>query len=248
MRLVSANLCSGRRPDGTVALADDLAAATAALGADVLALQEVDAGLPRSGRVDQAAAAAAGMHHRFVRTVRGTPVDRRRDATPEGGYGIALATALPVLEWHELRLAPAPGRYPLPIPSRPPGVLLLKEEPRAAVAAVLSVPGATTLTVACTHLSYVPGINAYQLRRVLSWLAGLPGPRVLLGDLNLPPRVVRVLTRGWAPLAAAATYPALDPRVQLDHALAHEYRGTATSEAVRMPLSDHLALAVDLAF
>ena len=93
----------------------------------------------------------------------------------------------------------------------------------------------------------MPGVNAYQLRRVCSWLAALPGPRILLGDLNLPPRVVRALTGGWTPLATQATFPSFGPRVQLDHVLAHGLAaGPADAEAVRMPFSDHLALAVDL--
>lgn len=242
VRLVSANLCSGRRLDGSVATAAELASAVSVLRPDVLALQELDRDQPRSGHLDQAAAAASDLDScRFVATVQGTPGDRRGGV---GSYGIALATSLPVREWHELRMSPAPGRYPLPVPSRPPRLLLLPDEPRAAVAAVLDSP---RLTVACTHLSFVPGLNALQLRRVCAWLAGLPGPRVLLGDLNLPPRVVRALTRGWEPLAGDATFPAFRPRVQLDHVLAHDLPAhTTTAEAVRMPLSDHLALTVDL--
>ena len=86
-----------------------------ALGADVLALQEVDRGQPRSGGVHQAELAAAAMgaaHWRFTGTVAGTPgEDGWLPATPASagdgagpGYGIALLSRLPVLEWHELRL------------------------------------------------------------------------------------------------------------------------------------------------
>ena len=55
-----------------------------------------------------------------------------------------------------LRMGAGPGRFPVAVPGRPPRVLLLREEPRAAVAAVLAEP---RLTVACTHLSYVPGVQ-----------------------------------------------------------------------------------------
>jgi endonuclease/exonuclease/phosphatase family metal-dependent hydrolase len=155
-----------------------------------------------------------------------------------------LATRLPVLEWHELRLQSPPGRYPLLLPGRRPRVMLLPDEPRAAVAAVLAEP---RITVAATHLSFVPGANAVQLRRVIRWLAGLPGPYLLLGDLNLPPGPVRRLTR-WVPLAAGRTYPSPAPRVQLDHVLSSGLPAgtTARGQVVRMPISDHRAITVDL--
>ena len=45
------------------------------------------------------------------------------------------------------------------------------------------------LTVANTHLSFVPGWNRVQLRHLVRDLRGFPGPRVLMGDLNMtPPR------------------------------------------------------------
>jgi endonuclease/exonuclease/phosphatase family metal-dependent hydrolase len=43
------------------------------------------------------------------------------------------------------------------------------------------------LTVANTHLSFVPGWNRVQLRRLTRDLRGFPGPRVLMGDLSSAP-------------------------------------------------------------
>ena len=43
------------------------------------------------------------------------------------------------------------------------------------------------LTVANTHLSFVPGWNRLQLRRLVRDLRGFAGPRVLMGDLNMTP-------------------------------------------------------------
>ena len=84
-------------------------------------------------------------------------------------------------------------------------------------AAVVETPHGP-ITVGTTHLSFVPGWNGKQLRTFAADLRRLPGPRVLLGDLNMPPPFPRLLSR-WRPLARAATYPADEPRIQLDHVL-----------------------------
>jgi endonuclease/exonuclease/phosphatase family metal-dependent hydrolase len=56
-----------------------------------------------------------------------------------------------------------------------------------------------------------------------------------------------VATR-WAQLARAATYPSYRPRVQFDHVLADGIAASAVrgSQAMRLPVSDHCALVVDL--
>ncbi len=103
------------------------------------------------------------------------------------------------------------------------------------------------MTLATTHLSFVPGYNGAQLRKVTAFLSALPGPRVLLGDLNMPPPFPRLLT-GWDVLARRVTYPTTEPRIQLDHVL-----GSGRLPPVQrvdtpvLPVSDHRALVVELA-
>ena len=96
-----------------------------------------------------------------------------------------------MLSWHVLRLGAARVRSPILLPGSRQ-VIWLQDEPRVAVAAVVEGPPAS-MTVASTHLSFVPGWNAVQLRRLTRWLRALPGPHVLLGDLNMPPLGVRGL-------------------------------------------------------
>lgn len=168
------------------------------------------------------------------------------DAGPNGhvpGYGIALLSRRPVAEWHVLRMPPGRGRFPLLVPG-PQRFLWLRDEPRAIVAAVLEEP---RMTVAATHLSFIPGLNARQLRRVTRWLAALPSPRLLLGDLNQPAGLARRVS-GWTPLILGPTFPSPAPRLQLDHVLGHELPpGTRTAGSVRhLPVSDHRAVVVDL--
>jgi endonuclease/exonuclease/phosphatase (EEP) superfamily protein YafD len=103
------------------------------------------------------------------------------------------------------------------------------------------------MTVATAHLSFLPGWNLRQLRQLTKALAGLPGPRVLLGDLNMPPPFPRLLT-GWTVLARTPTYPTTGPRVQLDHVLGRgDLPEVERAYAVELPLSDHRALVVDFA-
>jgi len=262
VRLASVNLFSGRSlRDGSIDH-DRVTAAVAALDADVLALQEVDHGQPRSAGADQAglvAAATGSVVHRFVPLVAGTPGEpgwRPADAAappPDGpSYGIALVSRRPVTSWHVLTLDPPRGRWPIPIPGRPPRLLWISDEPRAVVAAVLAKP---RLVVACTHLSFVPGVNVRQLLRARRWLEALAQrdglPVVLLGDLNLPGRLPARIT-GWTPLVTGPTYPATTPRAQVDHVLAHGLSSAARAPAARagrvveLPFSDHRAVLTDL--
>ena len=222
------------------------------LDPDVLALQEVDYDQERSGRADLTAVAAEAMgavEHRFVAAISGTPgatwmAATGREQPGTAAYGIALLSRFPAASWQVVRLPRIPMRFPMYLPG-PNKVMVVDEEPRAAVIARLRTP-LGELTVANTHLSFVPGWNRRQLRQVTRALRALPGPRLLAGDLNLAPTAVRRWS-GMRPLATAATFPASHPHRQLDHILTDDrglQPGAATAE--EMPISDHRPLAVDL--
>jgi endonuclease/exonuclease/phosphatase family metal-dependent hydrolase len=222
------------------------------LDADVLTLQEVDFEQPRSDRADLTAAAAEAMgavEHRFVAAISGTPGATWMAATGHeqpgtAAYGIALLSRFPVASWQVVRLPRIPMRFPMYLPG-PNRVMVVNEEPRAAVIAQLHTPRGR-LTVANTHLSFVPGWNRRQLRRLIHDLRGFPGPRLLMGDLNMKPPTVRRWS-GMRTLALAATFPADTPNRQLDHILTDDDRlRSGATEAELMPISDHRPLVVDL--
>lgn len=260
MRLASFNASHGRALDGAAPAPGALAGACASLGADVLCLQEIDRGQSRSGGVDQTAEVAEAMGAaawRFVPALMGEPGGRWRAAGDaddaydadapggEGGYGVGLVSRLPVTAWHVLRLPAARTRSPVFVPGRR-AVILLDDEPRVGLAAELDGPMGP-LVVATTHLSFVPGWNAVQLRRLTRWLTGLGRPTVLLGDLNLPGALPRWAS-GWPALARLRTFPADKPSMQLDHALGRgRLPEVVAATAPRLPLSDHRALVLDLA-
>jgi endonuclease/exonuclease/phosphatase family metal-dependent hydrolase len=102
------------------------------------------------------------------------------------------------------------------------------------------------LTVANTHLSFVPGWNRVQLRSLIRDLRAFPGPRVLMGDLNMAPPTPGRWTR-MRSLGEAPTFPADEPCHQLDHILTDDptLRVEACS-APRLPVSDHRAFVIDV--
>lgn len=263
MRLATFNLLHGRSVADQTVDAGRLDAAIRQIDADVLCLQEVDHRQERSHRTDMTRAVAEAMDApvwRFAPTLLGVPGGAWRRADPqdpvhrgdgrgrltsltEAAYGISLVSRHPVAEWRGMLFPAAPLRAPVMMPGTGRAVLL-DDEPRAALAAVLDTPEGL-LTVVSTHLSFVPGWNARQLRQLIARVADLPEPLILLGDLNLPGAVPRLVT-GWQQLARVATYPAWQPRVQLDHALARRPGWTPTAvRAVPLPLSDHCALVID---
>ncbi|HEX3002739.1 MAG TPA: endonuclease/exonuclease/phosphatase family protein [Angustibacter sp.] len=238
-------------------------AALVELGVDVLAVQEVDHHQERSGGVDQLAAVAEAFgasHHRFAPTLTGVPgpasgwqrLPHGHGHDGEPAYGVGLVSRLPVLAWRVRPLTGSRAVLPMLLPqvpgdasgAKPPRVMFVPDEPRAALAAV--VQGAHgPVTVISTHLSFAPLAARRQLRSVTRWARSLPGPRVLAGDLNLPGPVPAWLT-GWTSLGRAATYPAPAPRVQLDHLLTDAGPSSGVVQALSLEVSDHLALVGDV--
>lgn len=238
-------LARGARP------AEQLAAALGEVRADVLALQEVDKGQARSSRVDQTTAVAETLGyrwHRFAAAFAGSTRGLRHRPVPshvpgDSGYGVALLSRWPVTSWHVRPLRPGPVRF-APADTLL-GFRLRLDQPRVLLAAVVQAPDGP-VTVGCTHLSVAPPVARRQLAECAWALRSLPGPHLLLGDLNLGPADAGRVT-GMRGLAQVPTFPAARPRRQLDHVLAGPgLRAGGEASAVRLAVSDHRALAVEV--
>jgi endonuclease/exonuclease/phosphatase family metal-dependent hydrolase len=222
----------------------DLAAAVAgvrALDADVIALQEVDRELARSGRQDQplvVAEALAGTpggewSWSFAPALVGDDLRPLTGPDPGGpAYGNVLLSRLPLEAVEHLRFPTAGGG-----------------EQRTALVGTVRV-GSRPVTVAAAHLSNRQGYNARQLRVLQGAMAGRAAPRVLAGDLNLPSLVlVSTSRRGWPESVRGATFPSSRPAQQLDHVLRNDPAAVLRVRGGRVvagPVSDHRALVAVL--
>jgi endonuclease/exonuclease/phosphatase family metal-dependent hydrolase len=238
LRVATWNINGGRREGTSVVDLSAVVAAVRALGADLLALQEVDRQLARSDRTDQpqaiSEALGTGWSWSYAAALVGD--DFRPLSGPDPGgpaYGNLLLSRLPLEEVEQLRFPPAEG-----------------DEQRSAVVGTVRV-GSHRLTVASAHSSNKQGHNVRQLRKLQELMEARPAPRLLLGDLNLPSLSLPLASRrGWEELGGGRTFPTSRPTQQLDHILRHDpaklLRRPYPARVAAAPVSDHRALVVDL--
>jgi endonuclease/exonuclease/phosphatase family metal-dependent hydrolase len=193
VRVLSYNIRHGEGRDGRIDL-KRIADVMKGADPDLIALQEVDRGTDRSGRVDQLAELArqTGMHAEF-----GKAIDY------EGGeYGVAVLSRWPI-QTSENR----------PLPSSP------DNEGRTALSVLLKVgPDGPVLRFTSTHLSQSRWVDdglaqAAQLNHLLVTQSDVPG--ILAGDFNArtDTDVMRALQGVWTIASAApATSPGPDPQ------------------------------------
>ncbi|MBX3730137.1 MAG: endonuclease/exonuclease/phosphatase family protein [Candidatus Sumerlaeia bacterium] len=214
-------------------------------GADVVLLQEVDNGVRRSGRTDQAAllAEATGMHAAFAEALE----------LQGGSYGVAVLSRWPIEEHEVVRLPWID--YAARGEERPDW----HSEPRVLQVARVAGPRGP-MTVANTHLGLTAEQRALQTQAVADRLGPLVGQMPVLfgGDLNAQPEaeelaVLRtILTDAWEAVPTSRpesrfTFPSHDPNRTIDYLFASpahfEFRD-ATVPAT--PLSDHRPIVARL--
>jgi endonuclease/exonuclease/phosphatase family metal-dependent hydrolase len=222
-----------------------IAAVIAQSRPDIVALQELDVGRPRTGGIDQAHAIASrlGMSFHFHGAVR----------VEEEQYGDAILTALPI------RLVKS-GR--LPTPTRVRGL-----EPRGALWAAVEVGPGATLQVINTHLGLLPLEQRAQAAALLGkdWLGHetCRNPALLIGDFNATSRYAaykalarrlddaqRLLQETGRRPRTAPTFPSRLPMLRIDHLFVSSGVEVLDVHAPNGPLaraaSDHLPLVADL--
>jgi endonuclease/exonuclease/phosphatase family metal-dependent hydrolase len=201
------------------------------LGADILALQEVDAtaaGIHESGQVDYLAA-ATGMQ-----AVAGLMI-RRHIAD----FGNVLLSAHPIKEVRHIDLS-IPGR-----------------EPRGAIDADLEIDGAP-VRVIVTHLGLGARERRKQVKKLLQAIAHPDGTEnmrltILLGDINewAPlTRPLRWINARMGRPPAARTFPASFPVFALDRIWVRPAQALSDMRVHITPVtrvaSDHLPIAANI--
>jgi len=224
------NIRNGRGRDNRVDL-DRIASVIASYAPDVVALQEVDVGRPRSGGVDQTAYLAnrLDMSATFGATIEHGAGER---------YGLATLTRLPLLGARRLSL--------------PAQLVRRRSEPRCALVTRLAWPApGHELDIVNTHLSVLPGERPAQVAAIAG---DLEADEVLVvGDFNCTPwsSAFRTLCGGLRPATRRVrSWPARLPVLALDHILFRGplevvHAGPWTAGAARHA-SDHLPVVAEL--
>ncbi|MEW5966155.1 MAG: endonuclease/exonuclease/phosphatase family protein [Pseudomonadota bacterium] len=236
LRVMTYNVHSCIGMDGKLS-PERIARVIARAAPDIVALQELDAGRPRTGEVDQA--------HRIAHCLEMDFHFHPALHVEEERYGDAILSHLPM---RLVRAGALPGL---------PGL-----EPRGALWVAVECEG-REVQVINTHLGLVPRERLRQVEALLGpeWLAhpDCRGPAILLGDLNAGPSspVCRRLAGRLQDAQAAlpgrrprATFFGRLPLARIDHVFVGPGIEVADievpdSELVRLA-SDHLPLLAEL--
>ena len=273
MRVISWNLLHGQKipPTNSQNWQAEIVGAAKKVADELqpnfIALQEVDYFQSRSDLTNQTKLVAQSMQLKYwayLPTLIGTPGEKWRsvkdlknsiitesslDKDPKASYGIALATNWPIKKLHVKKLARSIVGMPLLIPKdNGKGVrfIYVKDEPRVALIAELE----NGYTIATTHLSFVPGVNVFQLNKLSSYLKKLPGFALLTGDLNLPANLPSKLS-GFKSLISQATYPSWKPKIQFDYIMLRksELKSISSIKPIKSTatgISDHTPIGVEI--
>ena len=273
MRVISWNLLHGQKIPPTNSQDWQAEVVSAAkkvadeLQPNFIALQEVDYFQSRSDLTNQTKLVAQSMQLKYwayLPTLIGTPGEKWRsvkdlknsiitessiDKNPKASYGIALATNWPIKKLYVKKLGRSIVGMPLLIPKdNGKGVrfIYVKDEPRVALIAELE----NGYTIATTHLSFVPGVNVFQLNKLSSYLKKLPGLALLTGDLNLPGNLPSKLS-GFKSLISQATYPSWKPKIQFDYIMLRksELKSVSSIKPIKSTatgISDHTPIGVEI--
>ena len=228
-RVVTYNIHHARGMDDSVSV-DRIARVLRSLDADLVALQEVDERVTRSGGVDQAARLGEllGMHHAF-----GSFMDYQG-----GRYGLAILSRCEIADTDVIRLKEG-------------------NEPRVALAVRVRTLDGQSLTFASVHFDWV-GDDSFrfeQASEVAEYLDEVSGRYIVAGDFNDQPgsrtlALFRARAREAAkPAAGRMTFPSTAAEREIDFIFAAPANEWAVGEVrvLAEPLaSDHLPVAAEL--
>jgi endonuclease/exonuclease/phosphatase family metal-dependent hydrolase len=235
LRVLCYNIHYGQGNDGEYNL-QRLANVINGAKPDLVALQEVDVGVKRSGRVHQARRLAELTNM----SVRYGPTQHY-----EGGlYGNAVLSRLPILD---VQIQPLP--YTESTADR-------TTYPRGAIEVLLRPTNGESLRFISTHFQHnVPEDRVAEARAINRLFANQDVPCILAGDMNATPdsEPVRILQEQWTNAIDeqhSPTAPSREPRSRIDYVF---YRGPSLkmihSEVIEDSMaSDHRPVLVEFEF
>lgn len=226
LRVLSYNIKRGLGNDGVTDIGR-AAALIRRIDPDLVALQELDHGVERSGRVEQmrALGEATGLHSRFASFM----------PYQGGEYGIGILSRFPILETriHEL----------------PPGT-----EPRVALDVRVQLPDGDEVLFCSVHFYDTPDQRLAQARAVMDLYRDESLPVILAGDFNSKPNdvVMQLVESVFTNVDKGGerlTFSATDPSEEIDYVLFRPLAAFVVSraEVLDEPLvSDHRPVVVEL--
>lgn len=229
LRVVSYNIKRGLGNDGVTDL-DRTAEVLKKLKPDFVGLQEVDEKTRRSGGSDQAVQLGQklGMHHAFAPFM-----------DYDGGrYGLAVLSRYPIQKATIVKL--------------PVG-----NEPRVALAAKVTLPDQSSITVVNVHFDWVRDdqFRFAQATVLKDYLDALKTPYILMGDFNDVPesRTLKLLSQGTVEAKKPAndhfTFSATRPSIEIDFIFAAPQAQWTVGEVavvVEPVASDHRPVVAEL--
>ena len=224
--IISYNIHHGEGMDGKLDL-QRIADVVKRENPDVVAFQEVDVNVKRSGRIDEATQLGTLTGYK--------PFFGKAIPLTGGAYGNAIIAKDP--EAVIVKHIPLPGR-----------------EPRCMFAVQAKSAKGTPFVFACTHLDLDEGNRLKSTGIIAEWVKTLDKPAILVGDMNCTPTsapykaYVETWDAAWGdkPLP---TFPAGKPRTSIDHCFTYPKQAwevVETKVVEELVASDHRPIKVTL--
>lgn len=229
LRILTYNIRHGQGTDGKLDL-ERVAKVIRQVQPDLVALNEVDKGVQRSGQVDQPQKLAelTGLKSVFEKNID----------YGGGEYGNAILSRLPITRH---------TNYPLPS--------MYDGEQRGMLVATVRLPDDSSLHFAATHFdsrrSDQERLASVRFIRQTIEQDFPDAPFLLAGDFNALPdsKVMRQIDEFWQVVPTTATFPATEPKSRIDYICFRPLKGWRVLEAkvLEEPLaSDHRPVLVVL--
>jgi endonuclease/exonuclease/phosphatase family metal-dependent hydrolase len=220
---------------------DRIADEIRAMGADLVALQEVDVHWhQRSSFADQATALAASLSMQ----VRFAPIYRlaSSEGSPPREFGVALLSRHPIEDFRNDSLTRLSTQEANPVPSLQPGLLN----------AIVNVRG-HRVRVLTAHLDYraYPSVRQAQVLEIAR-VINAGEPTILAGDLNATPDAAelqplfRLLADVWPHSSPGFTYPASAPTKRIDFILVSNHFSVREARVPAAAAADHRPVIASL--